>query len=245
MYNLVQHLLRTETAWFLYKKTECGTNELHSRQKKLLGLVEGIKAFKGIVQGYKIIIHTDHLNLLYQKLPNQRMIRWRLLLEDFHPQVKHIALRKESIGGCTITTRNETQISWCHWLGTTARSIMIQQQWSKPQNGDVVEQLRLQTRVQQQMTLWIDGGNRKNRRILASQYLTYAMGSTKQQKVSQGSGNINATMSFLIYKKGNQQHQINPWKWVHWETETNFRLPPWPIAKLVHAWAADWGALRL
>ena len=60
-------------------------------KKELLGLVEGIKAFKGIVQGCKIIIDTDHLNLLYQKLPNQRMIRWRLLLEDFHPQVKHIA----------------------------------------------------------------------------------------------------------------------------------------------------------
>ena len=56
--------------------------------------MEGTKTFEGIVQGNKIIIHTDHLNLLYQKLPNQRMIRWILLLEDFHPRVKHIAGEK-------------------------------------------------------------------------------------------------------------------------------------------------------
>ena len=63
-------------------------------EKELLGLVKGINAFKGIVRGYKIIILTDHLNLLYQKLANQRMIRWRLLLEDFNSQVKHIAGHK-------------------------------------------------------------------------------------------------------------------------------------------------------
>ena len=34
-------------------------------EKELLELVEDINAFEGIVQGYKIIIHTDHLNLLY------------------------------------------------------------------------------------------------------------------------------------------------------------------------------------
>ena len=44
-------------------------------EKELLGLVEGLKAFKGIVWGYDITIHTDHLNLLYKKLPNQRMMR--------------------------------------------------------------------------------------------------------------------------------------------------------------------------
>ena len=59
-------------------------------EKELLGLVEGMKAFKGIVRGYDVTIHTDHLNLLYKKLPNQRMMRWRLLLEDFNPAVKHI-----------------------------------------------------------------------------------------------------------------------------------------------------------
>merc|ERR1711884_490905 len=47
-----------------------------------------------MIRGYHIIIHTDHVNLLYKKLPNQRMLRWRLLLEDFNPTVKHIAGEK-------------------------------------------------------------------------------------------------------------------------------------------------------
>ena len=63
-------------------------------EKELLGIVEGMKAFEGMIKGYNITIHTDHLNLLYKKLPNQRMLRWRLLLEDFNPTVKHIAGEK-------------------------------------------------------------------------------------------------------------------------------------------------------
>ena len=59
-------------------------------EKELLGIVEGLKTFEGMVKGFDLTIHTNHLNLLYNKLPNQRMTRWRLLLEEFHPKVKHI-----------------------------------------------------------------------------------------------------------------------------------------------------------
>ena len=31
------------------------------------------------------------MNVLYKNLPSQRMRRWRLLLEEFHPQFKHMA----------------------------------------------------------------------------------------------------------------------------------------------------------
>ena len=31
------------------------------------------------------------MNLLYKSLPSQRMQRWRILLEEFHPQFKHVA----------------------------------------------------------------------------------------------------------------------------------------------------------
>ena len=60
-------------------------------EKELLGIVEGMKAFEGMIRGFEVIIHTNHLNLLYSKMPNQQMMRWRLLLEVFHPIVKHIA----------------------------------------------------------------------------------------------------------------------------------------------------------
>jgi hypothetical protein len=60
-------------------------------EKELLGIVEGLKTFEGVIRGQDLTIHTDHMNLLYQKLPSQRMMRWRLLLEEFHPKIVHIA----------------------------------------------------------------------------------------------------------------------------------------------------------
>ena len=59
-------------------------------EKELLGIVEGFKAFEGILRGTEVTVHTDHMNLLYKSLPSQRMVRWRLLLEEFHPQFKHV-----------------------------------------------------------------------------------------------------------------------------------------------------------
>ena len=60
-------------------------------ERELLGIVEGIKAFEGILRGQDLTIHMDHLNLLYDKNPTQRMIRWQLMLEEYHPKVLHVA----------------------------------------------------------------------------------------------------------------------------------------------------------
>ena len=60
-------------------------------EKELLEIVEGLKAFSGLIRGQDLTVHTDHLNLLYNKLPSQRMTRWRMLLEEYHPKVVHIS----------------------------------------------------------------------------------------------------------------------------------------------------------
>ena len=59
-------------------------------EKELLGIVEGRKAFAGVIRGQDLTVHTDHLNLLYNKLPSQRMIRWRLMPEEYHPKIVQI-----------------------------------------------------------------------------------------------------------------------------------------------------------
>ena len=99
--------------------------------------MEGTKTPKEIIYKYGIIIHIDQLNLLCQKLSNQRMIRWRLLLDDFHPQIKHIAGQKNLL--VDAISRLEKKTSWRRWLGITIRTITIQQQRSKPQNDNVVD----------------------------------------------------------------------------------------------------------
>ena len=60
-------------------------------EKELLGIVKGLKAFTGVIHGQDLTVHTDYLNLLYNKLPSQQMTRWRLLLEEYHPKVVHIS----------------------------------------------------------------------------------------------------------------------------------------------------------
>ena len=44
------------------------------REKELLGIIEGFKAFEGMIRGKELIAHTDYLNLLYQSMPLQLMI---------------------------------------------------------------------------------------------------------------------------------------------------------------------------
>ena len=74
------------------------TRKLNSAQlnytvgkKELLGIVKGFKAFEGILRGTDVTVYTDHMSLLYKSLPSQQMVRWILLLEEFHPQFKHVA----------------------------------------------------------------------------------------------------------------------------------------------------------
>ena len=47
--------------------------------------------------GQKIVLHTDHLNLLYKRLASAQLIRWRMLLEEFGPSVEHIKGEKNVV----------------------------------------------------------------------------------------------------------------------------------------------------
>ena len=67
-------------------------------EKKLLGIVEGLITFENILRGQEIIVHTDHLNLLYAENASQRMVRWRLIVEEFSPkEICHIAGEKNCV----------------------------------------------------------------------------------------------------------------------------------------------------
>ena len=76
---------------FYTRKLKSAQQNYTVDEKELLGIIEGFKAFEGILRGIDVTVHTDHMNLLYKSLPSQRMQRWRLLLEEFHPQFKHVA----------------------------------------------------------------------------------------------------------------------------------------------------------
>ena len=60
-------------------------------EQEIGSIVETLKEFKSILLGQKIIVHTDHKNILYSNLSNDRITRWRLLLEEYGPEFVHVA----------------------------------------------------------------------------------------------------------------------------------------------------------
>ena len=61
-------------------------------EQELLAIVETLKEFKGMLWGQKIKIYTDHENLTRKALGanSDRVYRWRLLLEEFGPEIVYI-----------------------------------------------------------------------------------------------------------------------------------------------------------
>lgn len=59
-------------------------------EKECLAVIESIKHWQKIIYGNKIIIKTDHANLLKQPpIENSRIQRWKLLLEEFDYEIVH------------------------------------------------------------------------------------------------------------------------------------------------------------
>ena len=59
-------------------------------ERELLSIVETLKEFRNILLGQEIIIYTDHKNLTYKEFNTERVMRWRLLIEEYGPEIKYI-----------------------------------------------------------------------------------------------------------------------------------------------------------
>jgi hypothetical protein len=66
-------------------------------EPELLSIVETLKEFRERLLGQQVIVHPDHLNILYGKLSNERITRWILLLEEYGPNYVHIAGKNNTV----------------------------------------------------------------------------------------------------------------------------------------------------
>lgn len=75
---------------FYSRKLNSAQTRYTTTERELLSIVETLKEFRNILLGHKIIVHTDHLNLTHKNFNTERVMRWRLILEEYGPELRYI-----------------------------------------------------------------------------------------------------------------------------------------------------------
>ena len=79
---------------FWSKKLNKAQTKYTTGERELLSIVEVLKEYRNMLLGYPITIYSDHKNLVHETeintMTSSRMIRWRLLIEEFGPTIKYI-----------------------------------------------------------------------------------------------------------------------------------------------------------
>ena len=75
---------------FYSRKLADAQKRYTTTERELLSIVETLKEFRNILFGQKIRIFTDHQNLTYKNFNTDRVMRWRLLIEEYGPELVYI-----------------------------------------------------------------------------------------------------------------------------------------------------------
>ena len=59
-------------------------------ERELLAIVETFKEFRNILLGQQLRVYTDHKNLTFKNFNTERVMRWRLIIEEFNPELIYI-----------------------------------------------------------------------------------------------------------------------------------------------------------
>jgi len=75
---------------FYSRKLKPEQTRYTTTERELLSIVETLKEFRNILLGQKIIVYTDHKNLTCNNFNTERVMRWRLILEEYGPELRYI-----------------------------------------------------------------------------------------------------------------------------------------------------------
>ena len=75
---------------FYSKKLTDTQTRYSTTERELLSIVEVLKEFRNILLGQELIIHMDHKNLTYSNFTTEKVMRWRLFIEEYSPNLQYI-----------------------------------------------------------------------------------------------------------------------------------------------------------
>ena len=82
---------------FYSRKLNPAQTRYTTTERELLSIVETLKEFRNILLGQEIEIHTDHKNLTCKNFNTDRVMRWRLILEEYGPKLLYIKGEKNVV----------------------------------------------------------------------------------------------------------------------------------------------------
>ena len=74
---------------FYSRKLNPAQTRYTTTERELLSIVETLKEYRNILLGQQIKVFTDHKNLVYKTFNAERVMRWRLIIEEFGPKLTH------------------------------------------------------------------------------------------------------------------------------------------------------------
>jgi RNase H-like domain found in reverse transcriptase/Reverse transcriptase (RNA-dependent DNA polymerase)/Integrase zinc binding domain/Retroviral aspartyl protease len=75
---------------FYSRKLSAAQTRYTTMERELLAIVETLKEFRNILLGQQIRVYTDHQNLTFKHFNTERVMRWRLIIEEFGPEFNYI-----------------------------------------------------------------------------------------------------------------------------------------------------------
>ena len=82
---------------FYSRKLTYAQSKYTVTERELLAIVETLKEFRNILLGQQLKVYTDHMNLTYKNFNTDRVIRWRLILEEYNPELIYIKGNKNIV----------------------------------------------------------------------------------------------------------------------------------------------------
>ena len=95
---------------------------------ELLAIIETLKEFRGMLWGQRIKVYTDHKNLTTEALglTSNRVYRWRLILEEYGPDIVYIKGAENTVADAISrlkfnpALKNNSKQNWMtmtkHWI---------------------------------------------------------------------------------------------------------------------------------